>query len=791
MAIADLHVHSLYSDHPSEWFLQKLGTRESYSEPEFIYEQAVNAGMSFVTITDHNNMDGVLKLKEKFPQRVFTGVETTTYFPEDKCKIHVLIFGLNESQFAEIERIRSNIYDLRSYIFEQNLAYSVAHATYSINKKLTYTHLEKLVLLFDVFEGINGSRDQKSNTVWTNFLECLTPDLIDNVYNKHRIEPASADPWMKGFTGGSDDHSGFFIGRTYSVCDAFNPEEFVQKIREKRTVAAGRTGNYQSLVFSVYKIAYDFSKGKTKKEISPFSMLSESLAGNDSVMINTQLILHKLSIKKNKGDVITENFIQLLRELSKMKHSAVENKMQLVYDTLGEISDHFFKTTFEKIKSDLAEGDIIDMVNNVSSALPWTFLMVPFFSALGHMHQNRHILDELQRKNNRNRTGKKILLFTDTISDLNGVSETVKKLGWLAHEKNIQLKIVYCNDKASESETLPPNVIRLPSIESYNPSFYDTYTMHFPSVLKSLQMISEESPDEVIISTPGIIGLLGLLSARLLNIKSTGVYHTDFTSQVTEIIGDEMVSDLVESYMHWFYNMVDHILVPTMEYMSILGGRGYDIRKMSLLRRGVEKEFFCQPFNKKAILKFGISDGNTLLYTGRISKDKNIDFLINIYRKVIEKHPDTCLLIVGDGPYLDEVKKNNKDLNGLVFAGRLERKMLPEIYAASELFIFPSDTDTFGMSVMEAQAAGLPAIVSNKGGPKEIIVQNYTGYAMSTGKLELWVNKTNEILDLISMHPDKYLEMRFRIGVHTQRAFDWNNTLIDLIYKNSKIATSV
>ena len=81
MKKADLHCHSKFSEHPSEWFLQRLGARESYTDPLDIYAMAKKAGMDYVTITDHNRIEGALKLKEKYPNDTFTGLEATTYFP--------------------------------------------------------------------------------------------------------------------------------------------------------------------------------------------------------------------------------------------------------------------------------------------------------------------------------------------------------------------------------------------------------------------------------------------------------------------------------------------------------------------------------------------------------------------------------------------------------------------------------------------------------------------------------------------------------------------------------------
>jgi hypothetical protein len=240
MARADLHVHSKYSRHASEWFLKKLGANESYSEPDDVYRLAKAAGMRFVTLTDHNRIEGVLRLKEKYPQDVFTGMEATAYFPEDGCKVHVLVYGLDEKDYEEIERRRESVYELRDYLQARDLAHAVAHATYAVNDRLKREHLEKLLLLFDVFEGINGSRGQRSNLGWMEILRGLTPQHIETLVRRHEIEPASKDPWVKGLIAGSDDHV-CRPGR--NACTGVWAEELTeaaiwQALRLGRTVAA-------------------------------------------------------------------------------------------------------------------------------------------------------------------------------------------------------------------------------------------------------------------------------------------------------------------------------------------------------------------------------------------------------------------------------------------------------------------------------------------------------------------------------------------------------------------------
>lgn len=142
---------------------------------------------------------------------------------------------------------------------------------------------------------------------------------------------------------------------------------------------------------------------------------------------------------------------------------------------------------------------------------------------------------------------KKILWFTDTINDLNGVSHTLKQIASLAHEKNKNIKIVSCYSEDEIDGVLPQNVINLKEIFKFKLPAYEKLKLHLPSILSSLKEIYNQNPDEIYISTPGPIGLLGLLAAKLLKVKAVGVYHTDFTLQSKEIIADSR-RNAVENY---------------------------------------------------------------------------------------------------------------------------------------------------------------------------------------------------------------------------------------------------
>ena len=162
----DLHLHSKHSKRPSQWFLKKIGCPESFSEPDFLYQEALKKGLTGFTLTDHNTIDGCLEIAGQ--PGVFISEEVTTYFPEDGCKAHVLVWNIDEPIHEHIQTIRENIYDLVAYLQQKSLPHALAHALFSINNKLTVDHFERFLLMFKTFE-MNGARDEANNRILRTF----------------------------------------------------------------------------------------------------------------------------------------------------------------------------------------------------------------------------------------------------------------------------------------------------------------------------------------------------------------------------------------------------------------------------------------------------------------------------------------------------------------------------------------------------------------------------------------------------------------------------------------------
>ncbi|MGD1075751.1 MAG: PHP-associated domain-containing protein, partial [Thermodesulfovibrionales bacterium] len=264
---ADLHVHSRYSNKPSSWALRKFNCPESFTKPEYIYQSARRKGMDYVTITDHNSIEGAIEIAH-FPN-TFISVEITTYLPENGCKLHVVALGITEADYQEVMGLRKNIYELSAFLRERKITHFPAHALYDMNGKLTADVFEKLILLFDVFEVKNGSRSAKYNSIIELTLVSLTKEKIEFLANKHGIDPVGAVPWRKAAVAGSDDHSGLFVGRAYTASrKGDNVREFLDAVTKGECWATGEDGDALTLAHSIYGVGCKFFTEKVQKNRS-------------------------------------------------------------------------------------------------------------------------------------------------------------------------------------------------------------------------------------------------------------------------------------------------------------------------------------------------------------------------------------------------------------------------------------------------------------------------------------------------------------------------------------------
>jgi glycosyltransferase involved in cell wall biosynthesis len=313
--------------------------------------------------------------------------------------------------------------------------------------------------------------------------------------------------------------------------------------------------------------------------------------------------------------------------------------------------------------------------------------------------------------------------FTDTLEDVNGVATTIRKMAAAAAAAGKDLVVVTSRSELTV-DGLP--IKNFKPIGEFELPEYELQKLSFPPILRMLDYIQREGFSEIIISTPGPIGLTALLAAKMLNLETSGIYHTDFPQYIRILTEDSFLESLAWKYMHWFYGQLDTLFVNSEQYRHSWIERGIEPAKIKILPRGLDTALFTPERGTPDFWKqFGSNgSGVRLLYVGRVSKEKDLDVLVQAFRKLRADKVPVQLSVVGHGPFSDTLAHLIPEA---CFTGYLSGTQLASAYASSDIFVFPSTTDTFGNVIIEAQAAGLPVIVSDVGGPKELVTNGVNG----------------------------------------------------------------
>jgi len=772
---ADLHVHSKYSDRPSEWFLRRIGAPESFMEPLEVYNACKAAGMDYVTISDHNCIRGALEIAHL--SDTFISSELTTYFPENGCKIHCLVSGITAGQFPILSELRENIYDLQNYLNQNNIIHSIAHPLFRVNDKLSVELFEKLILLFNRFEGINGSRDPRACDMANLIFNNLTADDIVRLADRHGIDPVGSEPWKKVLTGGSDDHSGLYIAGAHTITPhAENVDEFLLHLRSGNHEPGGRGGTSIRLANSLYRIAYSYYSsrflGNGKVDTSVMGAMLRKLSGEapktpepTGLRTSVKAAVKKMVMKKKRRQLsdiellIVDEFTRVLEENPNPTRDPNEQDSEDAHNfhAACNISQQLSYTFLSKFVTKLSKGNIIGSLQSISSLGPILLGIAPYFTAFATQHKDEAFLKSLDEhfpaaNSLRKKSGKRAWV-TDTFGDVNGVAHTINTLAGLAHQKDKPITVVTCL-KNDPTVTYPCKNFK--PVGSFPLPEYESQTVTFPPFLEILHYFEQEKFDEIIISTPGTLGLCGLMVARLLGLTIRGIYHTDFPQFVQSVTDDDSLGEVTWKYMRWFYSDMDTIYAPTASYRRLLIENGFDAPKISVLPRGVNlNDFNPQKRRKEFWAGYNLNGGFKFLYAGRVSKEKNLDNMINGFLQLLKEYPDADLVIVGDGPYCDELRERYAHKR-IAFTGFLHGDDLQTAYASADAFVFPSMTDTFGNAVLEAHASGLPAIVSDEGGPQEIVTSHNSGLVIDARTPGTFCRAMHRLLD----EPDTYAALK-------------------------------
>lgn len=745
-ARADLHVHSKRSNRPTEWLLQRISAPESFTEPLEVYRRARERGMDFVTLSDHDTVEGALEIAHL--PGVFLSSEVTVSFPEDGCQIHCLVAGVTEEQHREIQRLKGNVYDFRDYVTAEGIFHSVAHPLYRVNDRLELHHVEKLLVLFDTFEARNGIHDRHLNDLVTAIFSALTPEIVFDLAERHRLEPRSTQPWKKAFTGGSDDHGGLYIATTWTETPAAaTVEEYLGHLAARRVAPGGDTGSALRLARSLFTISHQYYRdrfaGGLLARNDPFARLLAEL-GRPPAPSWRQRIASWLPARRvtTKPKVVAGDDAPISTAASD----------DLLLDRANRASARLVERFARRLSRHLRRGRIGEAVGAVAELAPLAFAAAPYAVAFRTQYKDEHLLAAVRERFPAAAAGMperaSKAWVTDTLTDVNGVARTIRAVGRVAERRGLGLTTLTCSKAAVatpgawelEGDAGGP-VRRFEPLGTFALPGYESLELSVPPFLELLDCLEKGRFGEVVISTPGPMGLAALGAARLLGLPVTGVYHTDFPLYVRYLTGDPFLEETTWGFMRWFFRQMDRLYVPSRAYGDLLVSAGFDGERIALMPRSVDAELFHPArrapgtFSRFVDVTGAPLDDHlaTILSVGRVSKEKNLDLLVAAFERLRAAGRRVQLAVVGDGPYRTELAASlrRRGVAGVALPGFLQGEELARVYASATCLGFPSTSDTFGNAVLEAAAAGVPAVVTDLGGPQEIVRTGGGGLVVS------------------------------------------------------------
>lgn len=323
----------------------------------------------------------------------------------------------------------------------------------------------------------------------------------------------------------------------------------------------------------------------------------------------------------------------------------------------------------------------------------------------------------------------KIAIFSDSaLPILNGVSISIDYLVTELRNRGHSVHLFTArHPKANRSE---PNTYRFRAIET---PWTKDYPLAFPPFYRMLLKFRRHEFDVIHTHTPFTIGFVGMRWAESHGIPLVSTYHTLYDRYVHYIpyVPRRYLRFKLAKHTNFYYNQADHVITPSDAAMKWLRRHSVTTPATVIPTAALPRRFFDRSELRQSL---GIPpEHKVLLYVGRLAKEKNMETLFRMASLAFSADPSLRLWLVGDGPYRAECVRMVREFgigDRVKFVGFVPRDQVDQYYAASDLFVFSSITETQGLVVQEAMTYGLPAVAVTGGGASEGIEEGVNGFVV-------------------------------------------------------------
>ncbi len=691
----DMHCHSTASQLSRLGVQRSLGLPECATPPQEVYELAKRRGMDFVTITDHDTIDGCLELAGR--PDCFVSEELTARFAGEPQAVHVLCYGITPGDHEWLQAHAGDVEACAAYLEDNEIACALAHPFYSVEAPLTPRHRRLLAELFPVWEVRNGSRAAELNM------------------------PAAIYTETHGGTGigGSDDHAGVDIGRTFTeVSAAATPEEFLRHLRAGNAEAGGEQGSAAKWAHTAMALAtralalpgsgapYPPYEGERRTgTVDPSAVLkiaqrtiAEGAAregkvaadiGPDDARALLEAWLGSIELDLRGRDLL--DYLQA----DDFSHADLYRRARRIHER--RLRGAVKAGTAAAARGDFgaALGDLFDAV------LP----AVPYAPATAFLGTEKAKL--AARPGERPR----VALVTDGIGATHGVTATIEKIRELG-VPGFEIEVV---------GTDPGVDRRLPAAAEFEVPFYPGMSLGVPGLPDLVETLAEGRYDAVHVTAPGPAGVAATLLNRIAGTPLIASYHTELGAYAGLRSGDGGLESIAQAALGAFYGAPSLVLSPSPAADGSLRALGVDGGRLARWERGVD----VSRFDPGKAAREDYPGEIKVLYAGRLTREKGVDLLAESFLRARAADSRLHLLLAGGGP--EEAELRERLGEHATFLGWLEGEDLARAYASSDIFLFCSTTDTYGQVVLEAGASGLPVVAVAEGGPASLVENRHTG----------------------------------------------------------------
>jgi glycosyltransferase involved in cell wall biosynthesis/predicted metal-dependent phosphoesterase TrpH len=680
----DMHCHSTASQLSRLGVQRSLGLPECATPPEEVYELAKRRGMDFVTITDHDTIDGCLELADR--PDCFVSEELTVRFAGEPQAVHVLCYGITPGDHEWLQANAGDVEACAAYLDENEIACALAHPFYNVDAPLIRRHRRRLAELFPVWEVRNGSRAAELNMPAVVYIDTHGGTGI----------------------GGSDDHAGVDIGRTFTEMPAAStPEELLSHLRRGEAEAGGEQGSaakwaHAAMALATRALALDGEADERPLDPSAVLKIAQRAIGEGAAREG------KVATDIGPDDArgLLEAWLVSVgleprgRELIAYLQSDGFSHASL-YRRSRRIHERRLREAVRSGAAAIAGGEMPAAFGELFEALVPAVPYVPPTVFLGAEKAKLAGRGEAPR----------VALIADGIEAMHGVTGTIAQV----REHGVpgfEVEVVGTDAGVDR---------RLPASTELEVPFYEGMRLGVPALPDLAETLAEGRYDLIHVTAPGPAGVAATVLSRISGMPLVGSYHTELGAYAGLRSGDSGLEALAKAALGAFYSAPTAVLSPSPAADRSLLALGVGEDRIGRWERGVDVSRFdpgkAAPGDYPGEVK--------VLYAGRLTKEKGVGLLAESFERAHRADPRLHLLLAGGGPEEGELRSLLGER--ATFLGWLEGEELARAYASADIFLFCSRTDTYGQVVVEAGASGLPVVAVAEGGPASLIENRHTG----------------------------------------------------------------